>query len=120
VIDHILAKAGSSGTGTFLPLNDGAQRLNRLAVEVNVTTGGGTTTYTVEGLLPDGVTWVTLALAQADSTVAVSNAAVAIAGVGTATRYIAGLEYRFFRGLRINVSANTNAAFNAKAYGLPD
>lgn len=123
MVTHILAAKGSTGTGTnFSPLTGGAGRLNRWAIEFEVEAVGATptATFTVEGLMPDGVTWAPVALVQADSTVAASSAGITVTTVGKTFRYVAGLDYRFVNGLRINVSANTNVTFSARAHGLPD
>jgi hypothetical protein len=118
-----LAKKGSTGTGVaYAPVGGGLERLNRLAIEVEVEAVGATPTmtYTIEGLMPDGTTWATLALVQADSTAAAATAGVTVTTVSKTFRYVAGLDFRFVRGLRINVSANTNVTFSARAHGLQD
>lgn len=118
-----LAKKGSTGTGTaYTPINGGLDRVKRIAVEFEVEAAGATPTitYTVEGLMPDGVTWATLALVQADSTAAASTAGVTVTTVSKTFRYVNGLDVRFVKGLRVNVSANTNITFSARAHGLAD
>lgn len=117
MVSHDLAKAGSTGTGTFTPVNGGLEMNTRLAVVVTCELAGGTPalTWTVQGSI-DGVNWDTLSLLAPDASVATSNAAVAtpIATGANTVRYIDGLNLRFFPKIRINVSANTNVTFNAK------
>lgn len=116
-----LAKKGSTGTGTaFSPVTGGLERVGRIAVEFEVEAVGATptATFTVEGLMPDGTTWVTVALVQADSTQAASSTGVTVTAVGKTFRFVSGVDFRFVRGLRINVSANTNVTFSARAHAI--
>jgi hypothetical protein len=123
VLTFDLAKKGSTGTGTaFSPIGGGLERVARIGIEFEVEAIGATPTitFTIEGLMADGVTWATLALVQADSTQAASVAGITTAVVGKTFRFVDGLDKRYVRGLRVNVSANTNVTFSARATALAD
>jgi len=124
LITFTLANKGSTGTGTtYTPLTGGLERCNRVGLEFEVEAVGATPTitFTIEALMADLTTWGPLAFVTSDSSVAASNAAIGpLTATGKTFRYVAGLDYRFIRGLRVNVSANTNVTFSCRGYGLPD
>jgi hypothetical protein len=118
LLDFTLAKPGSTGTGTFAgDATGGLERSARVAVTVSPT-GGTSMVYTIEGLMPDG-SWQALATVKADSTVAASSAAITTNAGTVEVRFVSGLDARFIKGIRLNVSANTATSFGAKAFGLP-
>lgn len=109
-----LAPTGSTGTGTFTPAL-GLEHANKIAVEVDAAAGGTSATFTIQGTM-DGVAWFDLEYLDLDSATAVSKAALTLNPASQLVKYIDGLNYRFFTGIRINVSANTGITFGAKAY----
>jgi hypothetical protein len=113
--DVRLAPVGSTGTGRFSAGNLRGAR--RLAVVFKVEAVGATptVTFTVQGSL-DGTNWTTLAVAQLDSSVAVSNSPITMTAVGLTERFVDGLDKRFYEFIAVNVTANTNVTFSAKAY----
>lgn len=113
--DILLAPAGSTGTGRFAA--GGVSGAQRLAVVFDVTAVGSTPTitFTVQGSM-DGTNWTSLAVAQMDSSVAVSNAGITATTVSQIVRFVDGLDKRFYDQIAVNVTANTNVTFKAKAY----
>src|SRR5690242_12136489 len=123
-----LAPKGSTGTGTFVA--NGLADANVVAVEFEVEAVGSTPTVTfqVEGALHRAAgkadtdvadasdQWDKVALVTADSTVAATSAAVTKTGTGKYIYFVAGLDLRAFRKIRLNVSANTNVTFSARLH----
>lgn len=111
-----LAAKGSTGTGrksAFL----GSVDPKRIAVEVEVEAVGATPsmTFTVQGSM-DGSTWTDMQYVTLDSSVAASKAGIAVTTVGKTVVFVDGLDKRFPHFIAVNVSANTNVTFSARAY----
>lgn len=114
--------AGSTGTGagTALELGelDGGSPFDQIvAVQFEVSAVGATPTATfqIEGTL-DGVNWFAVAR-YSESSETVDVAAVTVTAVGRTIKYI-DIRKRPLLKLRVNVTANTNVTFNAKAWAL--
>jgi hypothetical protein len=123
MLTYEINPTGSTGTDTSPPANfiRNLHDAKRLEVEFEVTAVGATPTVTwnAVGLVPDGdptvaADWITLALLQADSTVAASVAGVTRTAVGKDRRYIDGLDKRFYDAIGIIITANTNVTFRSK------
>lgn len=86
-----------------------------IAVEFTVEAVGGTPTVTwqVEGSL-DNTNWTTLALLSPDATVATSTAPIVATTVSKVSRYLDGMQFRWFNQLRVRTSANTNVTFSSR------
>lgn len=115
-----LFKTGSVGNGRAYALNQFSA--NKVAIEFEVEAVGATPTVTfnIQGLAPGGDPtdanhWSNLAMVQADSTVAASPTGVTVTAVGKTFRWVAGEAFddRFFDGLAINITANTNITFRS-------
>jgi hypothetical protein len=118
-----LAPVGSTGNGLFKAL--GFSRASRIAVEFQVEAVGATPTVTIglKGLMPGGdpavaSDWVVLGMQQMDSSVADNNTPFALTAVGRTVRFVGGIDSRFFEGIAVDVTANTNVTFSARAYPL--
>lgn len=114
--------AGSTGVGagTELALGelDGGSPFDQIvAVQFEVSAVGATPTATfqIEGTL-DGVNWFAVAR-YSESSDTVDAAAVTVTAVGRTIKYI-DIRKRPLLRLRVNVTANTNVTFNAKAWAL--
>lgn len=121
-MQHIeIAPKGSTAIQRYVARN--FEEAGRVAIEFQVEAVGATPTITfnIQGLRPNGdpsvaADWTNLATLTGDSTVAASNAAIVTTTVGFTTRYIDGLAERFYSAYAINVTANTNVTFSARAY----
>lgn len=126
VMEHQVHPVGSTGNSRAYVMGV-SREPQRVEVELNVEAVGATptATFTVQGLVPGGnpataSDWVNLALLQADSTVAASNAAVVLTTVGLTRRWIDGIDKRFFDAVGVNVTANTNVTYSTKLKVSPN
>lgn len=118
-----LFKKGSTGTGRQYVRN--MWDADKIAVEFEIEAVGATpnVSWNVQGLVPGGdpavaAHWVNLALVQADSTVAASNAAVTGNAVGKTFRFVDGQAFddRFFDAIAVNINSNTNVTFSVRLH----
>lgn len=116
---HAAASTGT-GAGTALTLGtlDGGSPFDQLvALQFEVEAVGATPTLTfqIEGTL-DGTNWFSVAR-YSESSDTVDAAAVTVTATGRTIKFV-DLRKRPLLKLRVNVSANTNVTFNAKAWTL--
>lgn len=111
---------GSTGTGTGSELTlgtlDGGSPFDQVvAVQVEVTAVGATPTMTfqLEGTL-DGTNWFAVAR-YSESSDTVDVTAVTVTAVSRTVKYVDTIKRPLLK-LRVNVTANTNVTFNAKAW----
>jgi hypothetical protein len=119
ILSHDIAPKGSTGNGTFVIRNLWDVKRAEVEFEVEAVGATPTVTFAIEGLVPGGTPataadWVVLAVIQADSTVAASNAAITVTALGKTRRWIDGLDKRMFDAFRVNVTANTNVTYSAR------
>lgn len=117
-----LHAAGSTGTGVGSELTlgalDGGTPFDQLvAVQFEVSAVGATPTVTfqIEGTL-DGVNWFAVAR-YSESSDTVDATPVTVTAVGRTIKFF-DIRKRPLLKLRVNVTANTNVTFNAKAWAL--
>lgn len=117
----VLAAGGTTGTGRKSAL--GFPRVPLAAIEIVLETVGATPafTFTIQGLKVGGDAstasdWEDLAVVRANSTTAATATPSVTLATGRYTFYIDGLDKRFFEGLAVNVTANTNVTYRANAY----
>lgn len=110
-----LAPSGSVGTGRKSASLGGAAT-TRVGIEFEVEAVGATptVTFTVQGSY-DGVNWSDMQYVRLDSSVAASKAGVVRTAVGKEHLFVDGLDKRFVRFVAVNVTANTNVTFSARA-----
>ena len=115
--NHIeIAAKGSTGTGRKSALIDGTAA-SRLMIEFEVEAVGATptVTFTIQGSM-DGTTWTDMQYVTLDSSVAASKAGIVVTTVSKTHRFVDGLDKRFPHYIAVNVTANTNVTFSARAH----
>jgi hypothetical protein len=98
-------------------------RVPLLAIEFVVEVAGATptVTFTIQSLAPGGdpavaADWQDTGYVTGDSTVAAVKTALTRTAVGRTVVYVDGLDKRFYDGIAVNISANTNITFRINAY----
>lgn len=110
-----LAPKGSVGTGLFKA--SGFEHADKILVEFQVEAIGATPTltFTIQGSV-DGVNFSDVEYLDLDSATAVSKAGIVVTTASLTRKYLDGLAQRFVSHVGVNVSANTNVTFSARAY----
>jgi hypothetical protein len=105
-----LAPPGTTGNNTHT-LSEAIDS-DRTAVQINVTTAGTTATYTLQGSM-DGTNWFNLSYVTDASSVE-ATAAVTFTTAGSRIFFVSkfGVPSRFWRFVRVVVSANTGQAYD--------
>ena len=108
-----------TGTGRFSADISGTAA-SRIAVEFEVDAVGATptVTFTIQGSM-DNVNWTDMEYLTLDSSVAASKVGIVLTTVGKTQRFVNGLDKRFPHYIAVNVSANTNVTFSARAHSEP-
>jgi hypothetical protein len=116
-----LAPTKSAGTGRKYAM--GFARVPLIAVEFVIEAVGSTptVTFTIQGLQAGGepgtaTDWSDTGYVTPDSTVAASKAAIVKTAIGRYVYYVDGLDKRFYDGIAVNISANTNVTYRVNAY----
>jgi hypothetical protein len=114
-----LAASGSTGTGRKSAA--GFKGADRILVEVEVEAIGSTPTmtFTIQTSV-DGTNWSDTGYVTLDSTVAAAKTAIVVTTVGVTQRFIDGLATRSPEYVAVNVTANTNVTYSARAYPVTD
>ena len=125
----ILAPVGSTGNNNHAAVT-GCESARTLAVEFLVEAAGATPTVTfkVQGALNRDATnldgqpasdfWENLALVSSDASAATiaAGTGVTVTATGTSVVFVAGLDIRRWRKIRLVTSANTNITYSARLH----
>jgi hypothetical protein len=116
-----IAATGTTGTGRNYAR--GLDTALAVGIEIVAEVVGGTPvlTFTIQGLKLGGdptvaADWQDVAVVVANSLTAATLAPTIPMSVGRNIFYIDGLDKRFFEGIAVNVTANTNVTYRANAY----
>ena len=127
-ISEDLAPKGTTGNNDHYA--HGLDNAQVIAIEFQVEAVGGTPTVTfqVQGALDRAAgaadtdladasnQWDNVALITPDASVAASSSAITVTSAGKTIRYVAGLDLRAYRKIRLHVTANTNVTYSARLH----